>query len=124
MSYTKREWAIGNVVGAVDLNRIEQGIEDAGSGQVLVVNSVYDSNNDSYTLDKTWQEIYDAFPLVVEYINDNGSESKQLFHYVSVENNTYYVGGNMDYTTPSVSGYPTTADGLPIEPDPGGGTIV
>ena len=29
MSYTKREWATGNVVGAVDLNRIENGIADA-----------------------------------------------------------------------------------------------
>ena len=28
MSYTKREWATGNVVGAVDLNRIENGIAD------------------------------------------------------------------------------------------------
>lgn len=29
MSYNKRTWANGNVVGAVDLNRMEQGIEDA-----------------------------------------------------------------------------------------------
>lgn len=34
MSYTKREWATGNVVGAVDLNRMEQGIEDASGGGV------------------------------------------------------------------------------------------
>lgn len=58
MSYNKHTWATGNVVGAVDLNRMEQGIEDAGSGQVLVV-----TDTDG-TLDKTWQEIYDAFPNV------------------------------------------------------------
>ena len=51
MSYTKREWATGNVVGAVELNRIESGIEDAGSGQVLVVNVTASGN--TTTADKT-----------------------------------------------------------------------
>lgn len=37
MAYNKRTWANGNVVGAVDLNRMEQGIEDAGTGDWLVV---------------------------------------------------------------------------------------
>lgn len=32
MSYTKREWATGNVVGAVDLNRMEQGIANVDVG--------------------------------------------------------------------------------------------
>ena len=109
MSYTKREWATGNVVGAVDLNRMEQGIEDAGSGQVLVVNSIYDSNDDLYTLDKTWQEIYDAFPLVVEYTNENGIDAKVNIYRVGVENNVYLVGGTYQYATSSASGYPTTA---------------
>ena len=68
MSYTKREWATGNVVGAVDLNRMEQGIEDAGSGDILIVTT---SGTDIITMDKTWQEIYDAFPnVIVAYSNE------------------------------------------------------
>ena len=109
MSYTKREWATGNVVGAVDLNRMEQGIEDAGSGQILVVNSIYDSENDSYTLDKTWQEIYDAYPLTVEYFNNNGFTGKGFFNSVGNDNNTYAVLGHETYITSSSTGYPTTS---------------
>lgn len=63
MSYNKHTWATGNVVGAVDLNRMEQGIEDASSGgaEPLIVN--YD-HRDTETMivyyDKSWQEVYDA----------------------------------------------------------------
>ncbi len=111
MSYNKHTWATGNVVGAVDLNRMEQGIEDAGSGQVLVVNAIYDSSNNSWTLNKTWQEIYDAYPLVVEYINDDGYESKCIIHQVGNNDGTYFVNGMVPYTTTSASGYPTASNG-------------
>lgn len=108
MSYNKRTWANGNVVGAVDLNRIEQGIED--SRGILVVNSVYNENDDSYTLDKTWQEIYDAFPFVIEYQNENGIESKTAIHQVGNGVGVYSVDGMFPYATSSASGYPTTAN--------------
>lgn len=113
MSYNKRTWATGNVVGAVDLNRMEQGIEDAGSsgsGEVLVVNAVYDSVNDSTTLDKTWQEIYDAFPFAIIYHNDNGLESKNAIGSVEINNNDYFVYGNEIYSIDSANGYPTTGN--------------
>lgn len=120
MSYTKREWATGNVVGAVDLNRMEQGIEEAGSSgsvEVLVANAIYDEIVDSYTLDKTWQEIYDAFPFVAVYINTNGTLMKNNIVSVGIDNSNYIVEAGLSLTTNSASGYPTTAD-------PGGGTIV
>lgn len=67
MSYTKREWATGNVVGAVDLNRMEQGIEDASDGgaEPLIVNKVNTGTdlNPVMILDHTWQEIFDAYML-------------------------------------------------------------
>ena len=89
MSYTKREWATGNVVGAVDLNRMEEGIEDAGSGQVLVV-----TDTDG-TLDKTWQEIYDAFPNVyIIYGN-----SKIACYSMTYDSGGYYI------TLPNSMGY-------------------
>jgi hypothetical protein len=107
MSYTKREWATGNVVGAVDLNRMEQGIED--SRGILVVNSVYNENNGSYTLNKTWQEIYDAFPFVIEYYNENGTEGKSTIHQVNNSDGVYFVDGIYPYATFSASSYPTTS---------------
>ena len=36
MSYNKRTWATGNVVGAVDLNRIENGIASINTGMFFV----------------------------------------------------------------------------------------
>lgn len=111
MSYTKREWATGNVVGAVDLNRMEQGIEDAGSsgsGEVLVVNAVYSESDDSFALDKTWQEIYDAFPLVIEYHNDMGIEGKYIIRGIEINHGDYIVGGYGTYGTDSADGYPTS----------------
>ena len=117
MSYNKHTWATGNVVGAVDLNRMEQGIEDAGnsgSGEVLVVNAVYNENDDSYTLDKTWQEIYDAFPFVAVYINTNEELIKNNIVSVGIYYGNYIVEAGLSLTTNFASGYPTTAN-------PGGG---
>ena len=105
MSYTKREWATGNVVGAVDLNRMESGIEDAGSGQVLVVNLT--SNAGTTTADKTWQEIYDAFPNV--YVCDQLG-GKQCITQVSSLSNKYDVyiyGRSSSLWTDTPTGYPS-----------------
>ena len=114
MSYNKRTWATGNVVGAVDLNRIENGIAD--SRGILVVNAVYDSENNSYTLDKTWQEIYDAFPFVIEYYNENGEEGKYTIHGIETNNDNYTVLGHRIYNINSANGYPTkfSGGGVPV----------
>ena len=108
MSYTKREWATGNVVGAVDLNRMEQGIEDAGNsgnGDVLVVTT---SGADTITMDKTWQEIYDAFPNVIVAKSNQYYVGKGLIEVVYHEEMGDYgvVYGSNTYTTYSSSGYP------------------
>ena len=105
MSYNKRTWVPGNVVGAVDLNRMEQGIED--SRGILVVNAVYDSENKIYTLDKTWQEIWNAFPFVIEYTNDDEIEAKAFFIAIANQGGLYTVGGTRIYSASSASGYPT-----------------
>ena len=86
---------------------MEQGIED--SRGVLVVNSVYDSENNSFTLNKTWQEIYDAFPFVIEYRNESGKIGKACFHEIYSYTGSYGVEGFDSYITSSASGYPTTA---------------
>ena len=109
MSYIKREWTNGNVVGAVDLNRIEQGIED--SRGILVVNVVYDNNTEIYTLNKTWQEIYDAFPFVIEYHNEMGIEGKYIINGIETDNSNYAVYGYGEYNTDSANGYPSHGGG-------------
>ena len=64
MSYTKREWATGNVVGAVDLNRMEQGIEDASGGgaEPLIIAPTEVLYNGTLTIfNKTGGEVMEAF---------------------------------------------------------------
>lgn len=59
MAYQKTNWATGDVVTAEKLNNIESGIEDVGGG-VLMVHVNFDETIGVPSLDKTWQEIYDA----------------------------------------------------------------
>ena len=79
MSYTKTNWKDGDVISAEKMNKIEQGIADAGtsggSGGVLGVAVTY--NDKGGTFSRTWQEIYDTMDnggFVVIYMKDaNGT---------------------------------------------------
>ena len=65
MAYNPTNWKSGDVVTSAKLNKLEQGVADAGGGGVLVVNVVLNSPTSTPTLDKTWQEIHDADLSVV-----------------------------------------------------------
>lgn len=69
MSYTPTTWQTGDTITAAGLNKIEQGIANAGSA--LICNSSYSSDANNYVLDKTVQEIYDALlagtPVYIKY---------------------------------------------------------
>lgn len=56
MAYSPTTWATGDTVTATKMNKIEQGIANAGSA--LIVSSSY--VNGAETMNKTVQEIYDA----------------------------------------------------------------
>ena len=72
MSYEKQNWKNGDVITETKLNHMEDGI--ATGGGVLVVNSVYDEQTKTATLDKTWQEIYDAtLAIIVNDVNNDGT---------------------------------------------------
>lgn len=66
MSYEKQTWATGDTITETKLNHMEDGI--AGGG-VLVVNGI--EVGGTLTLDKTWQEIYDAGAAVMLLPQDN-----------------------------------------------------
>lgn len=51
MAYTPTTWVTGDTVNATKMNKIEQGIANAGSAVIIT-----ETNN---TLDKTFAEIYD-----------------------------------------------------------------
>lgn len=69
MSYTPTTWTTGDTITATAMNKIENGIANAGG--VLICNSSYSQDASAYVLDKTVQEIYDALlggtPVYIKY---------------------------------------------------------
>ena len=106
MSYEPTTWKSGDTVTSAKLNKMEQGIANAGGGGVLIVHDV-----DS-TLDKTWQEIHDAILSVgaVVEVNNGGIT---LFTFAGTDGaGTYHVDTAIgdEYYTDSTDGYPATRE--------------
>ena len=59
MSYTPTEWQRGDIVTSQKLNKLEQGVANAGGGGVFYVTMVI-AGEDPIILNKTWKEIRDA----------------------------------------------------------------
>ena len=113
MSYTPTTWAAGDTVTSAKLNKIEQGITNAG---VLVVNVNVDIGNNIATLDRTWQEINDAVFAVVQMpLNDINGKGFYNINAISENDGNYVIMiDDLDtFGTNSPNGYPTTA--LPNE---------
>ena len=99
------EWAAANGGGS-------------GVGDELVVGGTYGDN--TLTLDKTWQEIYDArYPIIVIKDNDEGSVFWDVFN---VTGASHFVGGKfivnakindepVDFIADTASGYPSATIG-------------
>ena len=109
MSYTPTEWKTGDIVSSQRLNKLEEGVRDAY--EVMVIN-----NNDS-TLDKTWQEIYDAIGAgklcVVLQTFEETIRSIGIVVSVSSSGNEYVVNTSSDETFNASSsiGYPAASIG-------------
>ena len=56
MSYEPTTWKAGDTVTSAKLNKMEQGIANSGGSLIITASAL----SDNLTLDKTWQEIYDA----------------------------------------------------------------
>lgn len=104
MSYTPTTWQTGDTITAAGLNKMEQGIANAG------VLAVTDNNR---TLDKTWQEIHDATFSVL-----NTAEG-QMLQMGCIEDEgaylvVYWAFGISEpniYIADSASGYPVLDEG-------------
>ncbi len=58
MAYTPTTWTTGDTITASAMNKLENGVANAGS--VLICNADYNASADNFVLDKTVQEIYEA----------------------------------------------------------------
>ena len=103
MSYTPTTWKSGDVVTSEKLNKIEQGITNAN----IIINGTFNEQTGLITLDKTWQEIFDANGGVIIHIDDD-TYIKELIALIGMEDSTYYVqtgAGNM-YFADNSNSYP------------------
>lgn len=97
MAYVKNTWATGDVISAEKLNNIENGVESAEQGgSNLFAITVSGDGAFDHTLNKTWQEIYDAF-LAGKTCIITGDDEDSIF-----SNNSYlvckvYNGGENNY---------------------------
>ena len=108
MSYEPTVWKAGDTVTSAKLNKLEQGV----ASNVLVVNTIIDEENETVTLNKTWQEIFNADFAIVMLTNQNfvAEERKEYIPIASVshllEGSYSVVVGGTRYITDSADGYP------------------
>lgn len=98
MAYEKQTWACGDTISAEKLNHMEDGIANAGGGgtSFLEVHEIY--SEDRGRLDKTWQEIWDAYPYVI--IIGESAGQKSIFLITNISSDGYYIQ-SIDPTNPS-----------------------
>lgn len=113
MAYTKQNWNNGDIITADKLNHMEDGIADTGTLTVHITQGS-EASTDALVMDKTVQEILDAFPNVV--LETNEGEKSQI---VSIDkSNRNVLTAHYDpftqpvtvmytiFTATSMSGYP------------------
>lgn len=78
-----------------------------GGAEPLIVHGSHDESTDVTTLDKTWQEIYDAMPNVLLLI-DSLSKYLIVSVFYSFPSGQYTVIADDTYKATSADGYPAT----------------
>ena len=105
MAYEKQTWQCGDTISAEKLNHMEDGIAEGG-WSTLFVNVIIDEENNR-KLDKTWQEIRDAFPNVVMNIEDYPVHMTRVEEVIEYSETSYTIETNGNaYETSSPDGYP------------------
>lgn len=113
MSYTPTNWKAGDVITSEKLNKLENGVAGSGGGALIV------NDNDSGTLDKTWQEISDAVEAGSVVLVYNGSDIDRSIRYLGglfSEDGDYGVAF-VDYSSGSARIWlfvADSADGYPV----------
>jgi hypothetical protein len=110
-----------DVTGDKSIETVADGLEKAlggGGGGVLIVNM----NGETYTLDKTWQEILDADFSVLKYDASTEGNAEVYFMYPqNVRLDGEYKVEVFDPGTQDIMSFSTdSADGYPVRQQEGG----
>lgn len=114
MAYEKQTWQCGDTVTADKLNHIEDGIAECCGGSALEVTATIQTSD--ITLDKTWQEINDAFPNVAITLKQGEAVGGKVIPLAVAGGGEYFfvrildldssTGGTISLGTNSADGYP------------------
>lgn len=118
MSYEPTTWKDGDLVTSAKLNKIEQGIAN-GSGGTLVVHLAWSEGETVATMDKTWQQIYDADSVVA--IDRHEEDGTLLLEHYSIYGvyhamDEYSVAAKLEGDSP-MQFIAETADSYPVWTD-------
>ena len=110
MSYEPTTWKAGDKVTSAKLNKMEQGIANS---DFLVVEYTNNYMTGEHVVNKTWQEIYDAFPKVILYeIHEDSKDAGPDILAIGSDNAGYYINfkNSQELTCNSPNEYPSGID--------------
>jgi hypothetical protein len=112
MSYTPTEWKAGDTVTSAKLNKLEQGVASSGGTDILFVTATYDDVEQTYTLNKTWTEIYNANVAIITF-TDTDMKGIALVTEIEHTGEGYAVQdvNGTTYIADSANGYPASDGG-------------
>lgn len=115
MAYTPTMWKTGDTVTAANLNKLEEGVANAGG--VLSIEMTYDTESYVTTLNKTFGEIKQAFiagkPIIC-YLQDELTEYHAVLS-VTVGYETPEAGGSVVISGYELSFFATSDDAFPTD---------
>lgn len=114
MSYTPTNWQTGDTITAAKMNKLEQGVADAGGGGGLVVNVVENPGEDT-VLDKTAAEISAAADTGCVAIKRPSDDTPGFMDYMPVTSIGYFEGMGYLIFTAHYTYIAATAADYPVE---------
>lgn len=118
MSYEKNDWQNGDVITATKLNHMEDGIAD---GSIVTATATFDMETQTATLDKTWQEMYDANACYIKMGMEMPPDAYvaqwvfvDLVTYDSSAEHPYLVQGHLQSSGDTQIYEADSADGYPV----------
>lgn len=140
MAYTPTEWASGDIVTSAKLNKLEQGVADAGSsfapditspqdGDTLVYNATQQKwvngagagggvmilhEDENGVLDKTWAEIKTALSTMLVSVYSEYEDDGAFYTQTDIVNNVNYMQmteSDVYQVVCSINSYLTSSEG-------------
>lgn len=109
MSYTPTQWSAGDTVTSAKLNKMEQGIANAGGANILVAHVIFKENGEELipTLDKTAREILNADFIFVKAEIADEIRYNYIDQIIHNEGYIFSVYDAMDLYAETENDYPT-----------------